>query len=277
MRPRKGIAWLLSTGLQYAAAIAIAVFIALPILIIGYLAFAPEETVFAFPKPLNPADFSFSTETMSIFLDSTGTVPALWVSVRVAVVTVVLSTLIGAPAGYALARHVFRGQDIYRLAIVITRAFPVVILAIPLLVTYLNWGLDDSVIGIALLHTAMTLPTTILVTSAVFAGVSVELEAAAMTLGCSRVEAFIRVALPLALPGLAASTIFAFVLSWNEVFGAAVLSLRNPTLPALLVTQLGNSPVPLRFAGGFLILAPALVFMAVVRKYLFNLWGVKLK
>ncbi|MEL7207102.1 MAG: ABC transporter permease subunit, partial [Actinomycetota bacterium] len=161
--------------------------------------------------------------------------------------------------------------------IVATRAFPVVILAVPLITTYLRWGLDDTVWGVAFLHTAMALPTTVLVTSSVFVGVSQELESAAMTMGCSRLGAFRRVVLPLSLPGLAASSIFTFVLSWNEVFGAAVLTLQNRTLPALVVVQLNQSPIPIRFAGGFFLLAPALVFMLIVRRYLFNLWGVRLK
>ena len=82
-----------------------------------------------------------------------------------------------------------------------TRAFPIVILSIPLAVMFLRWGIDDSVLGLALAHTALALPFAVLVTSSVFAGISVEMEEAAMTLGCSRLSAFRRIALPLALPG----------------------------------------------------------------------------
>lgn len=259
----------------YLAAIAVALFILGPIYVITVLAFSPRDVVFGFPKPLIPTDLSF--DTMSTFLDTTGIIDALIMSIVVALITLVLALAIGAPAGYALSRFVFRGSDAYRIGILATRAFPIVILAVPLVVTYIRWNLDDTAIGVALLHTAMALPITILVTSAVFVGVSQDLEAAAMTLGCSRMGAFRRVALPLALPGLAASAIFTFVLSWNEVFGAAILTLQNPTLPAKLVLQLNQSPVPFRFAGGFFILVPALIFMAFVRKYLFRLWGVKLK
>ncbi|MEM8925859.1 MAG: carbohydrate ABC transporter permease [Actinomycetota bacterium] len=277
MKRERGLMAILGRVLHYGAAILIALFILGPIIVIGYLAFAPEDTVYLFPKPLAPSDFAFSMETMRTFVTATGTLSALWTSIRVAVVALIISLVLGAPAGYALARYPFRGRDAFRLGIVATRAFPVVILAVPLITTYLRWGLDDTVIGVALLHTAMALPTTILVTSSVFIGVSEELEEAAMTLGCSRLEGFRRVVLPLALPGLAASSIFTFVLSWNEVFGAAVLTLQEPTLPALVVVQLNQSPIPIRFAGGFFLLAPALIFMLFVRRYLFNLWGVRLK
>lgn len=262
-------------GLLYALALVLALYILVPIYLITVMAFSPRDVVYDYPKPIIPTQIS--TDTLSFFLNSFGVLDSVRTSVVVAVLTLVISLIIGAPAGYALARYIFAGQDTYRLLILATRAFPIVILAIPLAVTYIRWGLDDTALGLALLHTAMALPTTILVTSSVFVGVSKELEEAAMVMGCSRFGAFRRVALPLALPGLAASAIFTFVLSWNEVFAAAILTIRNPTLPAKLVVQLNQSPLPFKFAGGFFILVPALIFMLFVRRYLFSLWGVKLK
>jgi len=262
-------------GLLYALAIVLALYILVPIYLITVMAFSPREVVYDFPKPIIPTQIS--TDTISFFLNSFGVLDSVRNSVVVAVLTLIISLIIGAPAGYALARYIFAGQDSFRLLILATRAFPIVILAIPLAVSYIRWDLDDTTIGVALLHTAMALPTTILVTSSVFVGVSKELEEAAMVMGCSRFGAFRRVALPLALPGLAASAIFTFVLSWNEVFAAAILTIRNPTLPAKLVVQLNQSPLPFKFAGGFFILVPALIFMLFVRRYLFSLWGVKLK
>ena len=96
------------------------------------------------------------------------------------------------------------------------------ILSIPLAVIFLRWGIDDTVYGVAIAHAALALPFAVLVTSSVFAGISVELEEAAMTLGCSRLSAVVRIILPLALPGLAAAAIFVFIISWNEVFAAAI-------------------------------------------------------
>jgi multiple sugar transport system permease protein len=80
--------------------------------------------------------------------------------------------------------------------------------------------------------------------------------------------------LPLALPGIAASGVFAFVTSWNEVFAAAVLTIQNKTLTAFLLQSLDYSPLPLRFAGGAVLVLPALIFLFAVRKYLFSLWGI---
>jgi multiple sugar transport system permease protein len=268
---RGGWAERLSSVSLHVAAIVLALWVLLPIYFIALAAFSTQEAVFQYPKPLLPRDVS--TETLSFFVNSEGVLPSLYRSIMVAGLTLVFALGVGTPAGYALARFVFRGSNAFRLVIVSTRAFPLIILAIPLAVLYLNWGIDDSVVGVALAHTALALPFAVLVTSSVFAGISPELEEAAMTLGCSRVSAFARVALPLALPGLAAAAIFTFIISWNEVFAASILTLEHRTLPAHVLAVLGISPLPFRFAGGFFLLAPALVVIFVIRRYLFNMWG----
>ena len=260
-----------SSVLLHASALVLALWVILPIYFITVAAFSTPDAVYRYPKQLLPRDVSM--ETMRFFLESEGVLGSLGRSVMVAAVTLALTLAIGTPAGYALARFAFRGGDTFRLTIVSTRAFPIVILSIPLAVMFLRWGIDDSVFGLALAHTALALPFAVLVTSSVFAGISVELEEAAMTLGCGRAGAFRRVALPLALPGLAAAAIFVFIISWNEVFAASILTLQNPTLPAQLLAVLEQSPLPFRFAGGFFLLAPSLIVIFVIRKYLFNMWG----
>jgi multiple sugar transport system permease protein len=144
---------------------------------------------------------------------------------------------------------------------------------VPLTVTFITWGLYDTLWAVALVHTAVALPTCVLITASIFISVPVDLEEAALTLGCTPLGAFTRVALPLALPGLAAASIFTFVLSWNEVFASVILTVSNRTLPAQVLSSLGDSPLPYRFAGGFALILPALVFIFFIRRYLFNMWG----
>lgn len=265
--------WMLARTALYALALAITLFMLMPIYLIALSAFSPQDVIFAYPKSLTPA--AFSPDTMLFFLNARGVVQGLVNSVIVGLLTLALSLLIGAPAGYALARFIFPGRDSFQLLILTTRAFPVVILAIPLAVNFIQWHLYDTLIGVALAHTAMALPTAILVTSSIFVGVPRELEEAAQTLGCNRAQAFVRVALPLALPGLAASAIFTLVLSWNEVFAATILTLRNRTLPALVLSQVADvgAPLPFRYAAGFFLIAPALVFIFFMRRYLLGMWG----
>jgi multiple sugar transport system permease protein len=263
----------LSRAGVYALAILVSLFIFVPIYLIAMAALSPSDAIYSYPKTIIPR--SLSTETLLFFFNASGVRQSLLNSVIVGVLALGLSLLIGAPAGYALARFVFPGRDSFKMLILTTRAFPVVILAVPLAVNFLRWGLYDKLLGVALVHTAMAVPTTILVTSSIFLGVSRELEEAALTLGCNRFQAFLRVALPLALPGLAASAIFTFVLSWNEVFAATMLTLRNRTLPALVLSQIANAgaPLPFRFAAGFFLVAPALIFIFFMRRYLLGMWG----
>ena len=225
----------------------------------------------AFPKSFIPP---FDTGSIEFFLGFAGVGKALWNSALVASITMVLSILIGAPAGYALSRFEFRGKTAFRILVLMTRAFPLPLLALPLAVMFIRTGLDDTALGLALVHTTLALPFAVLITFSLFSGIPIELEEAAWTLGCTRAQAFRKVILPLVLPGIAASAIFAFVISWNEVFAASVLTIENRTLTAFLLQSLDVSPLHLKFAGGFVLVVPALVFIFAVRKYLFAMWGI---
>ncbi len=229
------------------------------------------ETVNSFPKPFFPP---FDLGSLTFFANFGGMLTALKNSVVVAVMTMVLSIVIGAPAGYALSRFEFPGKELFRLLILLTRAFPLPLLALPLAVLFIRTGLDDTALGLALVHTTLAIPFAVLITFSLFSGIPVELEEAAWTLGCTRFTAFTKVVLPLILPGITASAIFAFVISWNEVFAAAVLTIENRTLTAFLLQTLAESPLHLKFAGGFILVVPALIFIFAVRKYLFAMWGI---
>ena len=231
---------------------------------------APAE-VTGFPKNLWP---SFDLASVRFFWGFQGVTAALWTSVQVAALTMVISIGLGAPAGYALSRFDFPGKEFFRLMVIMTRAFPLPLLALPLAVLFIRTGLDDTVIGLALVHAMLALPFAVLITFSLFSGIPVELEEAAWTLGCNRLQAVVKVVLPLALPGIAASAVFAFVISWNEVFAASVLTIQNRTLTAFLLQSLNVSPLPLKFAGGAALVLPALIFIFAVRKYLFAMWGI---
>ncbi len=256
----------------YVVAILIALWIIIPIFFIFSMAFTTPEAVRAYPKSVLPF-IPFSFETMRFFLNSEGIIPGLINSIIVAVITLVLSTLIAAPAGYAISRYFFKGRDFFRLSILAVRAFPIVVLSIPLAVLFINVGIFDSIYSLALMHTALALPTTVLVIGSVFASIPYELEEAAQVFGCTPLQAFRHVVLPLVLPGIAASAVFTFVLSWNEVFAASILTIQNRTLPAQVLVALSQSSEAYQFAGGFFMLIPALIFMWFIRRYLFNMWG----
>jgi multiple sugar transport system permease protein len=259
-------------SLTYLVAILISLWVLVPIYFIGSMALTTRAAVREYPKGVLPF-IPFSMDTMNFFLNSAGIIPGIINSIIVAVITLVLSTIIAAPAGYAISRYIFPGRDLFRLGILAVRAFPIVVLAIPLAVVFINLGIFDSVYSLALMHTALTLPTTVLIIGSVFASIPYELEEAAMVFGCTRFQAFRQVVLPLVLPGVAAAAIFTFVMSWNEVFAASVLTIQNRTLPAQVLTALGQSSDAYKFAGGFFMIIPSILFIFFIRRYLFNMWG----
>ena len=243
-----------------------------PIWLIAANALGGQALIAAWPKPLVPTQMSL--DTLRVFLAIEGVGRALWISFEVAVLCMVFSVALGLPAGYALARYSFRGANVFRVMILLTRAFPVGILALPLTVGFIRLGLYDTALGVALMHTALALPFAVLVSASLFQAIPRELEEAAWVFGCTRLSAAWRVVLPLAAPGVVATAIFAFVISWNEVFAASVLSARNRTLTAYLLAVLADSPLTYQFAGGLLLIVPSVGFIFLVRRHLFAMWGI---
>lgn len=257
--------------LYVASVVLLCAWVIVPIYFLLINTLSSPEAVNSFPKSFFP-EFNFGS--LQFFAGFAGMMTALKNSVVVALMTMVMSIIIGAPAGYALSRFDFPGKGLFRLLIVLTRAFPLPLLALPLTVMFIQTGLDDTAFGLALVHTTLAIPFAVLITFSLFSGIPIELEEAAWTLGCTRLTAFTKVVLPLILPGITASAIFAFVISWNEVFAAAVLTIENRTLTAFLLQNLDTSPLHLKFAGGFILVVPALIFIFAVRKYLFAMWGI---
>jgi multiple sugar transport system permease protein len=256
------------------AAVLIGVWFLTPLVLVTISAFALPSDYYQIEKVI-PTHFTIK-QFGDLFFELEAWQSTL-TSVKVAGLTILFSFALGLPAAYALSRYIFRGKDFLKLLILATRMFPLMVLAIPLLIIFMRIGVSDTIYGVALAHTAMALPMIILVSSSILSSISVEYEEAAMIFGLSRLHAFFRITLPLALPGLAASAIFAFIISWNEVFVAAILTLTNRTLPAHILQTAMASPDYFKFTAGFIMAVPALIFIFFVRKHLITMWGISLK
>ncbi len=260
--------------LTYALASIIVAWILVPLGLIFISAFAVPKEYYNIRKLI---PLAFTTENVYTLLFVLKAWKSTLNSLIVAGLTIAISFALGLPTGYSLARFMFKGKDTFKLLIIGLRMFPVIVLAIPFTVIYLKIGLADTLIGVALAHTAMSLPFVVLITSSLFSGIPVDYEEAGMVFGLSRFEAFFRITLPLALPGLAAAAIFVFIMSWNEVFIASVLVLVNRTLPADILVSALNAPDPLKFAAGFIMVLPAMIFVFFARKYLIQVWGITIR
>ena len=263
----------------YSAATVIAAWVVFPLVLITLSAFTSREALYAWPRPIWPRHFTL--DTMRTFLGAADVLRSTWNSLQVAGMTIGMAFLISAPAAYALARYRFRGREAVQFLVLATKMFPATILAVPLAVAFIRWGLYDTLVGVALVHTALAVPFVMTMVAGIFLAISYELEEAAMTLGSSRLSAVVRITLPMALPGLAAAGIFTFITSWNEVFAASILTVDHRTLPALILNSVVGSgagaPLDYRFAGGFFMIVPALVIILLIRRYLLTLWGVALR
>lgn len=159
-----------------------------------------------------------------------------------------LAVWIGSLAAYGLSRFSYRfgpmrNKDIafFFLSQLI---LPPVVLALPLLVLYKELALLDTRLGLILLYTLMVLPIVIWVMRDQFKAIPIELEEAALVDGLSVWGAFLRIVLPLALPGMVAAFILSLVLCWNEYFFAALLTSTDAkTLPVMVASQTGSQGI----------------------------------
>jgi len=159
-----------------------------------------------------------------------------------------LAVVIGSLAAYGLSRFDYkfgwmRNKDIsfFFLSQLI---LPPVVLAMPFLVLYKELALLDTRIGLILIYTLMVLPIVIWIMRDQFDTIPIELEQAALVDGCSVWGAFLRIVIPIALPGMVAAFILSIVLCWNEYFFAALLTSTNAkTLPVMVASQTGSQGI----------------------------------
>jgi multiple sugar transport system permease protein len=203
--------------------------------------------------------------------------PAYFRSLYTAFATVVISLVIGGMAGFTFARYRFAGRNALKLGVLFVRMFPAVAIAIPMVIILGNIGLYDKPIGLSLVYSVTQIALTIWITASIFLGIPVELEEAALIFGTTRFGAFWRVTLPLALPGLAACAMYAFIGAWNEAAQAIILTQFNPTFPVViyevLVVSGARGQLNLVTAGSIAQALPAVIFTLFIRKYIVRMWG----
>jgi len=159
-----------------------------------------------------------------------------------------LAVIIGALAAYGLSRfeykfYFWRNKDIsfFFLSQLI---LPPVVLAMPFLVLYKEMALLDTRVGLIAIYTLAVLPIVIWIMRDQFDAIPNELEQAAYVDGCTIWGAFLRIVLPIALPGMVAAFILSVVLCWNEYFFAALLtSTSAKTLPVMVASQTGSQGI----------------------------------
>jgi len=191
-------------------------------------------------------------------------------SLIVAMVVTVIALAIGLLASYAFSRYRFKGKNVLLNATIYTQMIPPIAIIIPMYIIMLNLGMLDSKISLIIIYLSFVLPFLIWIMKGYIDGIPTEMEEAALIDGCGRLGSFFRVVLPIISTGLAATVIFAFIISWNEFFYALnfTSTAASKTLPVLLTefsSKYGNNYILASTAGVLASLPPVLISLVFQR------------
>jgi multiple sugar transport system permease protein len=254
---------------QYTALLAYLVFLAFPFLWLLSTAFKPPRELGSLHPTWIPKDPTLDNFRQAF--DEQPLLQAALNSLIAALGAAVIAVLIATPMAYVVARRRTRLAKAVTGWVVVSQAFPFVLLIIPLFLVLKNLGLINSVPGLVLVYVVWALPFALWMLAGYVRAVPHELEEAAAVDGAGRVRTLVSVTAPLLAPGIVATALFAFITAWNEFFFALVL-LKTPekqTLPVVLTHFIGAEGVadlgPLA-AAAFLATLPSLVVFALIQR-----------
>lgn len=195
-------------------------------------------------------------------------------SAGAALLTILFCLGLTIPAGYALGRFPVPGKEIFFLILLLGLIIPYQALLTPLFFMFVQLKLHNSLVGLAIVHTAIQLPFSIYIMRNAFEAVPRELEEAAVIDGCNSWQVLVRVFLPAIVPAIITVSLFAFITSWNEFLAALVLMNKDSafTLPLVLAaarqqTSIGGTDWGMLQAGITISIIPCMAFYLLLQKY----------
>ena len=188
----------------------------------------------------------------------------------IAIPNTILTLLISLPAAYSFTRFKFKHKEKYFLLFLILQLVPGISVIIAFYHIAMSLGLFDTHLLLIILYLLWNIPYTIWITRGFFEGIPIELEEAALIDGCSRLSALRRIILPLAIPGVSATALLLFILSWNEfTLPYFLTSLNARPLSTTVVFYMSHTEIfwGRIFALGFISTLPTIIFSLIIRKY----------
>lgn len=261
---------------HYLSLMIISAFVLLPYYWMVVTAVKPTEEVMVSPATLLPSRISlnnFSRVWQSIPL-GTYMKNSLVVSVAVTAVSVVFATL----CGYSISRYIRRrAQKVSLVLMLCTQLIPGIVTMISLYFIMFNMGMTNTYRGLIIAYTVWAVPFCTLMIKGYFdAAIPREIEESARVDGCSQFGTFFRICLPISVPGIISTAIFAFILAWNEYMWASILLSGNKLKPVSVgvydfIGQYGaNTKLALTMTAGIFITLPAVIIFAFLQKYLIS-------
>jgi multiple sugar transport system permease protein len=195
-------------------------------------------------------------------------------SLGTAGLTIAFTLALTIPAGYALARFPIPGKEAVFVLLLLALIVPYQALLTPMFLMFARIGLTNSLVGLAILHTAVQLPFSLYILRNSFSAVPQELEEAAIVDGASSWQVLIRIFIPSTVPAIVTVALFAFITSWNEFLGALVLMSKSSsfTLPLILAsarteTSLGGTDWGMLQAGITISIIPCVLVYLLLQRY----------
>ncbi|MBT2444287.1 carbohydrate ABC transporter permease [Streptomyces sp. ISL-36] len=254
---------------QYLALLAYLGFLGLPFVWLISTAFKPAPELGSLHPTWIPEDPTLANFRQAF--DEQPLLRAAGNSLLAALAAALIAVVIATPMAYVMARHRSRLSTAATGWVVISQAFPFVLVIIPLFLVLKNLHLINSLFGLVMVYVVWSLPFALWMLTGYVRAVPAELEEAAAVDGAGKLRTLVSVTAPLLAPGIVATALFAFITAWNEFFFALVL-LKTPekqTLPVVLTHFLGAEGVadlgPLA-AAAFLATIPSLVVFAVIQR-----------
>lgn len=230
------------------------------------------KSLFEWPPRLVPDSVSLAAYVKIFAERPLGT--WLWNTALVACATSAFCSVIAINAGYALSRFHGRVTGAFGIFILFSQMLPATLIVVPLYVVYRQLGLYNSLLGLALADTVFVLPLATWLMKGFFDRIPRELEEQALVDGATRLGAFYRITLPLALPGLVVVTVFAFMAGWDEFFLARTLisSQSNWVLSVGLTSFQTQYAIAWNemMAASVIFTLPAAAFFLFVQRYLIH-------
>jgi multiple sugar transport system permease protein len=248
--------------------LAVAVLVLFPILWMVSTSFKTDVEIVRFPPTLLPEAPTTAAYVKIWQLKSFGRF--FWNSTVVSAISTTCSVLLAALAGYGFSRFSFRGSRLLIFVFLVTQMVPAILLLLPYFMLMRQLGLLNSYTGLVLAYTSFALPFCTWMLKGFFDAIPREVDEAAMIDGCSRGQALVRVVGPLALPGVAATALFSFLVAWNHYLFALGLATSPDmyTLPVGIASTIGEFRIAWNelMAGATIASVPILVLYAALER-----------
>ena len=232
--------------------------------------FTWNQDAFTFPPRAFPSRITF--DHFAAFSDNPQLLRYLVNSALVATITAVLSVIISAYMAYSFAKFRYRGRRSLMQLVLASQMFPQALLLITLYALFSAYGLLNSYLALIISFTTFTLPLCVWMLKGFFDGIPPDLEEASRVDGSTRLGALIRIVLPLARPGIAATTVFIAIGAWNEYLWALLLTTADGarTWPVGLQLMVGEFQMPwgVLSASGIISIIPIIIGFAIVQRAL---------